>query len=482
MGVDMDNKLDMIRYQNILDKFIFFDGDVFFHYYPDYTVLNIVSKSINRSFFLNDTASEILEMFNGRNNVNTIIKQFQYLHRAPLQKVKNSILSLLNDGLKEKYLIISKFPSYHNVTKTGSKIYYIPQKISLELTDKCNQKCLHCYGDFNSEKKSFIEFKKLIELLQNMINLGLRVITITGGEPFLYRRVTDLLLWLFPKVKAVGIISNGTYIPKDLFPILEKNSNKLVFQTSINGMKQYHDYFTGYRGSFEKVISNIRKLVELGIKIRITMNVNIQNLKHIQYVANLANELGAFTMSVSVAHNIGREKIRRLSDPYFIGKDHDNNIEILNLVIQEVEKAKKRFPKLFKRNPYFKRMMSIGQSFPNSKEEVIEKPYTCGAGRRSIHIDAKGNIQLCAISAACGFPPLGNLLENSLQDIMTSSVAQMVSKISAPMQAFCNVHCKHFAFCGGCIARGFSKYQEERQNCTWGKRFLIKKQNIKKFN
>ena len=460
-------------YQAIKSRFPCFVGDARFHTYPESTELTVsVSAAGNRHLTLNRTASDILEMCDGRTDVETISKRFQKKYNASASKVENSLNNLLNEVYSAQLIRLMNHAAEHRIIKTGSRDYYVPQKMSLEITSRCNQKCRHCYGSFDEAGGEGLPLPQLQRLVEGLITSGIKGLTITGGEPFLYREITEFLSWVFPRMELIGIISNGTCIPEAVFDILAGNKGKMSFQTTINGRREYHDRFAQYPGSFDKAVANIHKLVDRGILLRLAMNVNHDNIVDIEYVAELANDLGVANMSASVSHNIGREKSRRLRDPQYRGKNHDDNIDMINRITSELGRVRRRFPKLFGKPPDYSDILTTVQSPRAPGEDIKDKMFTCGAGQKSVHMRPNGDLVLCAIAETCEFPRLGNLLQNSLDEIMTSPVARVLADISVPVPAICDAQCKHFAFCGGCIVRGFTKYRQDKDNCPWGTMFF----------
>ncbi|MDI6779126.1 MAG: hypothetical protein QME25_02850 [Bacteroidota bacterium] len=144
---------------------------------------------------------------------------------------------------------------------------------------------------------------------------------------------------------------------------------------------------------------------------------------------------------------------------------------MVNKVIEKVKYVREKYPNLFKEFNAFKKIMDFGGNEKTLKPGEIPETFACGAGRSSIHLNSKGNIQLCAISESCGFPSFGNILNNSLEKVMSTKIAKLSSISPAPTPKFCSVSCKNFFFCGGCIARGYNKFLKEKENCSWGQKF-----------
>lgn len=90
-------------------------------------------------------------------------------------------------GLEVFYL---EFPEKSKIITYKVENFY-PSVASIELTHKCNLKCLHCYGDYG-ENKSTMSFEKAKKLLRDLKQLGVKIVEFTGGD-ITMRSVIQLL-------------------------------------------------------------------------------------------------------------------------------------------------------------------------------------------------------------------------------------------------------------------------------------------------
>jgi len=64
------------------------------------------------------------------------------------------------------------------------------KSVCWDITSKCNEHCLFCYRDLDSEEASLEKNKKI---LKNLISIGVGKISFVGGEPLLYKHLFDLV-------------------------------------------------------------------------------------------------------------------------------------------------------------------------------------------------------------------------------------------------------------------------------------------------
>ncbi len=138
-----------------------------------------------------------------------------------------------------------------------------PLLAGIKVTHKCNLKCRHC--PFWRKEKASLSFSKVMESLTKLYKLGVRILIIEGGEPFLWQEagydIRDIVREARRFFFNVGITTNGT------LPLHVDANNIWV---SIDGLKKTHDYLRGE--SFDKIISNIRDSSHPNIFAHITIN------------------------------------------------------------------------------------------------------------------------------------------------------------------------------------------------------------------
>lgn len=130
------------------------------------------------------------------------------------------------------------------------------------ITSKCTLKCKYCVqmSPYIKNKTNFTieSIKKDFENYFNIVDFVYKV-TLVGGEPLLYDKLTELIKWLTEnygkRFLEVNIITNGTIIPNDELLNICKINN-IIFDISV----------------YEDIVSNskremlIKKLLDNNIK------------------------------------------------------------------------------------------------------------------------------------------------------------------------------------------------------------------------
>ena len=129
--------------------------------------------------------------------------------------------------------------------------------LHIEITSKCNERCVHCYIPHDA-KVSSIEPDLFYDVLNQCKNMRLLHLTLSGGEPMLHKNFCDFLRKCKEYDFSVNVLSNLTLLDDEI--IKEMKMNPLLgVQVSLYSMdSNIHDEITQMKGSFEKTKNEIR--------------------------------------------------------------------------------------------------------------------------------------------------------------------------------------------------------------------------------
>jgi AdoMet-dependent heme synthase len=168
----------------------------------------------------------------------------------------------------------------------------IPVYAQLELTYKCNLKCLHCYTD-NSIQKNEMSTKEIKHVIDQLAELNTLYLVLTGGEIFTRPDWFEIAAYARIKGFALRLYTNATLITAAIANKIY-NLKPLVVETSLYGSSpEVHEMITQIPGSFDSTIIAIKQLVKLGVKVLIKTMVIKNNISEIIQIQELTEELGA---------------------------------------------------------------------------------------------------------------------------------------------------------------------------------------------
>src|ERR1700726_820856 len=86
----------------------------------------------------------------------------------------------------------------------------IPLSVHLDLTYRCNERCIHCYLDHDDHGE--MTTSEIKDLLNQMADAGVFYLTISGGEILMRRDFFDILEYARALTFCIKLKSNGVLI------------------------------------------------------------------------------------------------------------------------------------------------------------------------------------------------------------------------------------------------------------------------------
>lgn len=146
----------------------------------------------------------------------------------------------------------------------------------IELTSKCNERCIHCYIP-HENKTTHIDYELMINALQQCKEMNVMTIVFSGGEPMLHPNFCDFLKIAKDMDFNVTVLSNLTLVTDETLEALMYKHASCVNVSLYSMIPEVHDEITTVKGSFEKTLNNILKLIENNVPIQINCPVMKQN-------------------------------------------------------------------------------------------------------------------------------------------------------------------------------------------------------------
>lgn len=150
---------------------------------------------------------------------------------------------------------------------------HIPLSGHFELTSRCNLRCRHCYGLFET-KQDTLNTEQVCRILDDLRDNGTLGLVLTGGELFFRKDILDLLRYLEAQKFVVRINSNGTLIDETVVRALQELSNIYRIHISLYSSEpEIHDQITNAPGSYHKTLHALHLLRAAGFDLRINCSV-----------------------------------------------------------------------------------------------------------------------------------------------------------------------------------------------------------------
>lgn len=216
------------------------------------------------------------------------IKRYQFLSamlhcvNSNIDKgcVSGRIIEKIVDVFVENNLIRDD-QSYSQAVKKYEEQYGEPPPtfIVFSPTQKCNLKCIGCYAASAADTAATIPYPIVDRVVSEVHDLfGSRFITISGGEPFLYRSQDKTLLDIYKKYADMFFLvyTNGTVINEEVARRLSESAN-VTPAISVEGFEEQTDQRRG-AGAFKKILEAFEHLRAQGIPFGISVTATSRNL------------------------------------------------------------------------------------------------------------------------------------------------------------------------------------------------------------
>ena len=217
---------------------------------------------------------------------------------------------------------IEKYKSYYkNIIKNENiPNDIVPYEIELDVTYRCNLKCKMCYvpdwNKKNSHSKDSLSTTRIKALIDEFVEIGVKSIVITGGEPLLRNDIYEIIKYISKKGIKGCLQTNGTLLTENIAELLCKNNWKVFF--SFEGSKpEIHDAIRG-KGSFDLALKGLNKVLKMKSKygkVDVIAHLVIQkeNINNLFEFAIFFGELGVNP----ICDFMGEEHNGRVNDKTF---------------------------------------------------------------------------------------------------------------------------------------------------------------------
>lgn len=256
------------------------------------------------------------------------------------------------------------------------------KEVSIEIIRKCPNKCLHCSSLSEENCVEILDYDRFVAVVQDAYKLGAKTICLSGGEPFLHRRITDMIgfvasLGLQAYVYTSGIVLNEnnkrTSISKYVLKEISSKATKLIFNIEAAAPSTY-DEIMGTTDCFEKMKQSVRDAHSFAITTEAHFVPMKLNVGEVRAVVELCKEL-----------NVSKLSFLRL---VLHGRAQANESKIA-LSNDELEKFKAELEALKKQSE-----LDIRIGVPLSTDVSCHK---CEAANGKLNIKYDGNVFPCEV-------------------------------------------------------------------------------------
>lgn len=299
----------------------------------------------------------------------------------------------------------------------------IPLGVQLDLTYRCNERCVHCYLDHDDHGE--MSTPEILGLLDQLAAAGVFFLILSGGEIFLRKDLFEIVEYARKLTFSVKLKTNAVMIRKARAKRVAELGVESVQISLYSHRAEVHDAITKLPGSFRRTIEGARLLKANGVRVSFANVLMKHNVDDYPQVQALAAELG-------IGYNV---------DPTITPMmDGDRSILDLNITPGELEQV-------------FHESTLVGNaeefcappSGPLTEADALDS-LPCSAGHTACYISPYGDVYPCV-----QFPlPSGNVRKTRFLDIWQHSpqLKEVRAITMAELQGCSS--CAHGSSCSRC--------------------------------
>jgi len=301
----------------------------------------------------------------------------------------------------------------------------VPISVHLDVTYRCNERCVHCYLDH--EDHGEMTTSEIKGVLDQLAEAGVFFLTFSGGEVFLRRDFFEILEYARRLQFNVKVKTNAVMIRESEAKRIRALGVDTIQISVYSHRAEVHDAITKLPGSFVRTIKAIRFMRDQGLKVTIANVLMTWNLHDNDGLQKLAGELGVhYTLDPTITPMM------------------DGDRGVLDLGVGQEE-----LRQVFRDTSLVGDVEEFCAISTNDQDALENLP--CSAGHTSCYVSPYGDVFPCV-----QFPlPTGNVRTRRFIDIwQNSDEMNEVRAIRVKDLSTCT-SCSHVSNCSRCPGLAF---------------------------
>ena len=304
----------------------------------------------------------------------------------------------------------------------------IPLTAHLELTDRCNLFCRHCYVSDRDGNGELItdEWK---HILDELAGAGTLQLALSGGEIFLREDLFDIVAYARKREFGVNLFTNATLIDDAAARRLKQLCVERIETSILGADAETHDGITKVPGSFDRMIAGVKRLRDAGVAVQMKTTWTKESIGQARALKALVKDLDASFRSASL-----------------LIQQRDGEWGHLDLKANEDALRRMYLDS-------FQEMKEAGFEPPSIEPEPVAPGRArlilpCSLGVSTCSVDARGHVHPCAGAYTMD---LGSLVEKPFAEIWQHPALEKIRKIRLSDLEECAA-CRLWDYCNRCAA------------------------------
>lgn len=328
----------------------------------------------------------------------------------------------------------------------------IPRVLAVEITRRCNLRCIHCRAASTEEApEGRLDISDYRTFFSDVASFSKPVVILTGGEPLLRPDVFEIARSAREAGLRVALSTNGTLLDAGLAAKI-KEAGIGACSISLDGAAAgVHDDFRRQPGSFAAAVRGVEVLQSAGLPVQINTSLTLRNAGDLENVFDLVRRLQVRAWHVFMIVPTGRAGAA--ADRELI--DAAGYERILNRIYEwnrdeDFEIKPTCAPQYYR----ILRQRAAQDGIPVDAEHfgINARTRGCLAGFGFAFLSFSGEV------FPCGYYPVaaGRLVERKFSGIWRDSPLFLKLRDLSGYRGACG-RCEYLRVCGGCRARALAE-------------------------
>ncbi|TLM92037.1 MAG: radical SAM protein [Actinobacteria bacterium] len=326
-----------------------------------------------------------------------------------------------------------------------------PSEVIWNITNRCNLLCEHCYMAADGHTKpEQLSDDEAIALIDQMVDSGVPVLFMSGGEPMMRKNFWEILEHARRGDMHVTISTNATMIDREAAKRLKALGIDWI-ATSLYGPPHFHDKMVGVPGTHAKVIEAIKILREEGVGVALKSAVSKDTLPFIPHIIAKAKELDCGLIYLCDLITSGRsegEEDARITVAQWKELAEQVVADMLDPDVKleyDIGALPSMIPYLAQR--FTERGLDVSKGL-----ERLKVVSACPVGKGHMNINSEGGIMPCQFAQDW---VIGNIRDMTLSE----AVNELYVFDSSDAKGWCSdEECEYSRICRGCRTKAFHEF------------------------
>ncbi len=288
-----------------------------------------------------------------------------------------------------------------------------PAIVFVEVTNGCNLRCKHCYVSSGPTRPNEMTTREVFGLLDDLADMGVLQIFLTGGEPFTRPDVVELITHARSKAFFTQVFTNGLLITED-------HLRRIPAPTSFNISFDTADPVRTVRGGLD--YPKLREVFALmhkhGHVLRTSLSVHRNNIEDTKQIFEWCAQHGYPRPQWAETHLLGRA--RSHTDILMLPNQVEQNVEVyrecMDLYFEAPEEPKKADgPQAMQERRPKPAIYTVDTVKFTVRLEQATRQEKCA--RSVAYVNASGDVFPCTNCQSGRMYRAGNIRETPLRDI-----------------------------------------------------------------